>query len=97
MIEKVRERLINYLKRDRNGIRREVLSIMSDGKKYTTVEVYEILKSKGYNVNLRGVSAMLGLMNTRLGIVKTEMGEKNRYYVKPEFIELVKSVLREFS
>ncbi len=97
MIEKVRERLINYLKRDRSGIRREVLSIMSDGKKYTTVEVYEILKSKGYNVNLRGISAMLGLMNTRLGIVKTEMGEKNRYYVKPEFIELVKSVLREFS
>lgn len=97
MIEKIRERLINYLRRDKNGIRREVLSIMSDGRKYTTVEIYEILKSKGYNVNLRGVSAMLGLMNTRLGIVKTEMGEKNKYYVKSEYLELVKSVLREFS
>lgn len=97
MIEKIRERLVNYLKRDKNGIRREVLSIMSDGKKYTTFEIYEMLRSKGYNVNLRGVSAMLGLMNTRLGIVRTEMGEKNRYYVKSEYIELVKSVLREFS
>lgn len=97
MIEKIRERLINYLRRDRKGIRREVLSIMSDGRKYTTIEIYEILKSKGYKVNIRGVSAMLGLMNTRLGIVRTEMGEKNRYYVKSEYIELVKSVLREFS
>ncbi len=95
MMEKIRERLINYLRRDRKGVRREVLTVMVDGRKYTTSEIYEILKSKGYDVNLRGVSAMLGLMNTRLGIVRTEMGEKNRYYIKPEYIELVKSVLKE--
>ncbi|WP_457549324.1 DUF2551 domain-containing protein [Archaeoglobus sp.] len=97
MMEKIQDRLVNYLKRDKKGVRREVLSIMIDGRKYTTSEIYEILKAKGYDVNLRGVSAMLGLMNTRLGIVRTETGEKNRYYIKPEYIELVKSVLRDFS
>jgi arginine repressor len=97
MKEEIKRRLINYLKRDRKGIRREVLGILVDGNKYTTNEIYEILRSKGYDVNLRGVSAMLGLMNTRLGIVRTEMSEKNRYYIKPEYIDLVKSVLEEYS
>ncbi len=97
MKEEIRRRLINYLKRDRRGIRREVLSILIDGKKYTTNEIYNILRSRGYDINLRGVSAMLGLMNTRLGIVRTEMSEKNRYYIKTEYIDLVKSVLEEYS
>ncbi len=97
MREEIRRRLINYLRRDKMGIRREVLSILVDGEKHTTNEIYEILKSKGYDVNLRGISAMLGLMNTRLGIVRTEMSEKNRYYIKSEYINLVKSILREFA
>ncbi|RLI84908.1 MAG: hypothetical protein DRP01_07385 [Archaeoglobales archaeon] len=97
MREEIRRRLVNYLKRDKKGIRREVLGILVDGRKHTTNEIYEIVKSKGYDVNLRGISAMLGLMNTRLGIVRTEMSEKNRYYIKSEYVELVKSILREFS
>ena len=95
MIEEIRRRLIRYLERDRKGIRREVLGILVDGKKYTTTEIYEKLKQKGYDINLRGVSAMIGLMNTKLGIVKMEIGERNKYYIKPEYIDLVKSVLKE--
>ncbi len=95
MMEEIRRRLIRYLERDRKGIRREVLSILVDGKKYTTTEIYEKLRQKGYDINLRGVSAMIGLMNTKLGIVKMEIGERNKYYIKPEYIDLVKSVLKE--
>jgi arginine repressor len=94
MMEEIRRRLIRYLERDRKGIRREVLSILVDGKKYTTTEIYEKLRQKGYDINLRGVSAMIGLMNTKLGIVKMEIGERNRYYIKSEYIDLVKSVLK---
>jgi len=95
MMEEIRRRLVRYLERDRKGIRGEVLSILVDGKKYTTTEIYEKLKQKGYDINLRGVSAMIGLMNTKLGIVKMEIGERNKYYIKPEYIDLVKSVLKE--
>jgi len=95
MMEEIRRRLVRYLERDRKGIRREVLTILVDGKKYTTTEIYEKLRQKGYDINLRGVSAMIGLMNTKLGIVKMEIGERNKYYIKPEYIDLVKSVLRE--
>ncbi len=90
----IKSRLRKYLERDRKGIRRRLLMVLLEGEKYTTEEIYERLNSK--DVNQRGVSAMVGLMSSRLGIIKTELGEKNRYCIKPEYAEVVKSVLQEF-
>lgn len=39
---------------------------------------------------------MLGFMKKRVGIVGVETGKKNRYYIKSEYLEFVKSILREF-
>ncbi len=94
--EEIEARLRKYLERDRKGIRRELLRLLLDGRKYTTVEIYERLKAKGFDLNARGVSAMVGLMSARLGILKMELGEKNKYFLKPEYMDLVKSVLEEF-
>ncbi len=94
--EEIEARLRKYLDRDKKGIRKELLKLLLDGKRYTTTELYERLKEKGFDLNIRGVSAMVGLMSARLGILKMELGEKNRYYLKPEYIDLVKSVLEEF-
>jgi hypothetical protein len=96
MRDEIRKRLIKYLERDKKGIRREVLTIFLDGNKYTTIELYERLREKGYEINPRGVSAMVGLINTRLGILKMEMSERNKYYLKPEYIDLVRNVLEEY-
>ena len=96
MRDEIRKRLIKYLERDKKGIRREVLTIFLDGNKYTTIELYERLREKGYEINPRGVSAMVGLLNTRLGILKMEMSERNKYYLKPEYIDLVWNVLEEY-
>lgn len=94
--EEIEARLRKYLERDRKGIRKELLKLFLDGKKYTTTEIYEKLKEKGFDLNARGVSAMVGLMSARLGILKMELGEKNRYFLKPEYVDLVKSILEEF-
>jgi len=90
----IKSRLRKYLERDRKGIRRKLLMALLEGDKYTTEEIYKKLNTK--DVNQRGVSAMVGLMCSRLGIIKTELGERNRYYIKPEYAEIVKSVLQEF-
>lgn len=94
--EEIEARLRKYLERDKKGVRKELLKLLLDGKRYTTTEIYEKLKEKGFDLNARGVSAMVGLMSARLGILKMELGEKNRYYLKPEYTDLVKSVLEEF-
>ena len=94
--EEIEARLRKYLERDRKGVRRELLKLLLDGKKYTTAEIYQKLREKGFDLNARGVSAMVGLMSARLGILKMELGEKNRYFLKPEYVDLVKSILEEF-
>lgn len=87
-------RLKKYLENDKNGIRKELLLVFLDGKKHTSDEVYEILKSKGFAMNKRSVSAMLGVVSSKLGIVKTELGEKKKYYIKGEYVELVERVVK---
>ncbi len=92
----IEARLKKYLNRDRNGVRRALIRLLLNGEKYTTDEIFGILNSMNFDLNIRGVSAMVGLISARLGILKVEMGEKNRYYMKEEYRELVKRVLEEY-
>ncbi|MEM1752625.1 MAG: DUF2551 domain-containing protein, partial [Archaeoglobaceae archaeon] len=65
MVE-VAERVKAYLERDKTGIRKDLLLILLQGGKYTTSEIYEILKKKGYDINQKGVSAMIGIIGSRV-------------------------------
>lgn len=94
--EEIEERLKKYLERDRNGIRRELLKILLEGEKYTTDEIYNRLKERlNTSVNKRGVSAMVGLMCARLGILKTELGDKNKYYINQQYADLVRELIEK--
>ncbi|MHC1630920.1 MAG: DUF2551 domain-containing protein [Methanotrichaceae archaeon] len=96
--EQVEERLRNYLKRDGIGIRKAVLNLFLHGKSYTTEEVYNHLDKGGFDVSYRGVSAMVGLMNTRLGILSIDVsGDHNTYSLKPDHKNIVSSVLENYS
>ncbi|WP_202320308.1 DUF2551 domain-containing protein [Archaeoglobus neptunius] len=92
----VESRVRKYLERDKNGLRKELLRVLLDGKKFTTAEIHQILSERGYSISSRGISAMVGLISARLGILKTELGEKNRYYLKPEYAELVRRIVEEY-
>jgi len=94
--KEIEYRLRRYLERDKKGIRKELLKLLLDNKKYTTDEIYQKLKDKDLDLKARGVSAMVGLMSARLGILKMELGEKNKYYLKEEYADLVRSILKEF-
>lgn len=94
--EEIEARLRKYLERDKKGIRKELLKLLLQGGKYTTEEIYKELNHRGIQLNIRGVSAMVGLMSARLGILKMELGEKNKYFLKPEYAELVESILKEY-
>ncbi len=96
MNSEIESRVRKYLERDKNGIRRELIKILLEGKKFTTEEIHRRLAEKGYAINVRGVSAMVGLISARLGILKTELGEKNKYYLRKEYAELVENILKDF-
>jgi hypothetical protein len=92
--DEIEARLRKYLERDRKGVRKKLLRILLQGEKYTTEEMFNMLH--GTQLNPRGVSAMVGLMGARLGILKTELGNKNKYFLRSEYAELVRSILEEF-
>lgn len=90
----IETRVKRYLKNDKNGVRRELLIILLDGKKHTSEEVCQILRSRGFTVNRKSVSAMLGVVSSKLGIVKIELGERKKYSIKSEYVELVERVVK---
>lgn len=91
---KIEQRLRQYLRRDKEGVRKSLIKIFLTGGKYTVKDVFNMLPAS--SLNIRGISAMVGLMSSRLGILAIELGSKNKYSLKQDYAELVKSVLREF-
>ncbi|MDI9617194.1 MAG: DUF2551 domain-containing protein [Methanothrix sp.] len=95
--ERIQERLRNYLKRDGIGIRKAVLKLFLSDSSFTTEDIFTYLEKEGFNVSYRGVSAMVGLMNTRLGILSIDVsGDHNVYSLKNDHKMIVKSVLENY-
>ncbi len=92
--DRVKERLEKYLSRDENGIRKIVLNLFITGDKFTTGDVYKHLEQESCDVSYRGVSAMVGLMNTRLGILSINVtGDHNIYSLKDDYKMVVQTIL----
>ncbi len=92
----VEDRLKHYLERDGLGVRRAVLELFLQKHIFTTEEVYQHLKNSGFTVSYRGVSAMVGLMNTRLGIFSIDVTKNhNIYSLKDSYKDVVQSLLNQ--
>ncbi len=90
----MKDRLKDYLERDNDGIRRAVLELFLEQQIFTTEEIYQHLKYRGHEVSYRGVSAMVGLMNTKLGIFKIDVTkDRNIYSLKDVYKKTVKVLL----
>jgi hypothetical protein len=98
MDERVKIRLIKFLLKDKLGIRKYLLKLFLQAKSCTTGEVYDYLIKQGFNVNYRGVSAMVGQMHSRLGILRVYSANKrNLYTLKENYLNVVKMVLTPFT
>ena len=83
--------------RDETGIRKSLLKLFLDDRPYTTQNVFDLLKQQGFDVNYRGISAMVGLMNTRLGILRIDVtGDHNVYSLKDEYKNSVKDTMENY-
>lgn len=90
----VQTRILKFLIRDKIGIRKSLLNLFLQTRHYTTSEVYDYLKKQGFEVNYRGVSAMVGQMHTRLGILRIYLKREHRCYsLKDDHRDIVKMIL----
>jgi hypothetical protein len=96
--QKVKNRLIRFLQKDKLGIRKFLLLIFIQMKSCTTVEIYDYIIKQGFNINYRAVSSMVGQMHSRLGILRFNLtNEHNVYTIKEDYLGIVKMVLTPFS
>lgn len=96
--QKVKNRLIRFLLKDKIGIRKSLLRLFSEEKNCNTVEIYDYLIKQGFKVNYRAVSSMVGQMHSRLGILRFNLtNEHNVYTIKEDYLDIVKMVLTPFS
>lgn len=73
------------------------MKLFLNEKPYTTQNVFDLLKEQGFDVNYRGISAMVGLMNTRLGILRIDVkGDHNVYSLKDEYKNSVKATMDNY-
>ena len=94
--DKVKERVMKYLSRDEKNIRKTVLNLFLNGSKFTTIDIYYYLINREFHVSYRGVSAMVGLMNTRLGILSINVtGNHNIYSIKENYKDTLKYLLEK--
>lgn len=92
--ERVKERVVKYIGRDGTGIRKEMLKMFLDVGTFTTGDAFEYLKKTDFKISYRGVSAMVGLLNTRLGILSINVnGDRNIYSLKDDYKDVVRFVL----
>ena len=98
MDERVKIRLIKFLLKDKLGVRKFLLKLFLQAKSCTTGEAYDYLLKQGFNVNYRGVSAMVGQMHSRLGILRVySINKRNVYTLKENYLDIVKMVLTPFT
>ena len=96
--EGAKTRLIKFLLKDKMGIRISLVWLFLQTKSCTTVEIYDFLIKQGFNVNYRAVSAMVGQMHSRLGILRVNLtNEHNVYSLKEDYLDIVKMILPPFS
>ena len=95
--EGVKRRLMKYLVKDKIGIRKCLLMLFLQARTYSTCEIYDYLKKRGFDVNYKGVSAMVGQMHSRLGILSIYLTKDHNFYsLKEKHGEAVKIVLNSY-
>lgn len=94
--EELLQRLMRYVSNDPKGIRRAVLESFAHGDELTTRHILTQLEERGISVSSQSVNSMVGLLASRMGLLRVSMNGKRRSYVlKGEYMELLRGVLEQ--
>ncbi|HIH69774.1 DUF2551 domain-containing protein [Methermicoccus shengliensis] len=94
--EELLQRLMRYVGNDPRGIRRAVLESFACGEELTTEHILTQLGERGMCVSKQSVNSMVGLLASRMGLLRVSTNGKRRSYaLKAEYMELLRGVLEQ--
>jgi hypothetical protein len=92
----IKEKMKEYLINDRIGLRKAILEFFLHEKSCTTEDVYRSIR-EGFDVSHKSISAIVGLINPRLGILNVDVrGNRNIYSLKKPYRNLIKAILENY-
>jgi Fe2+ or Zn2+ uptake regulation protein len=96
VVNEINKRLRDYLATDVQGIRRIVLQAFVKMKSLTADTLHRILMERGFSITLKQVTAMLGVIHSKLGILhahKNSYDSKYEYSLKEKYENMVQMAL----
>jgi hypothetical protein len=96
VVNEITKRLQQYLATDVQGIRRIVLQAFVKMKNLTADTLHRILVERDFNITLKQVTAMLGVIHSKLGILhahKNTYDAKYEYSLKDKYCNIVEKAL----
>lgn len=96
VVNEITKRLYDYLSTDVNGIRRVALQAFVKLKRMTADTLHRILIERKFMITLKQVTAMLGVIHSKLGILhahKNSYDAKYEYSLRDKYAEIVERAL----
>ncbi|MCD1296173.1 hypothetical protein CUJ83_14315 [Methanocella sp. CWC-04] len=96
VVNEITKRLYDYLATDTSGIRRVVLQVFVKLKTLTADTLHRILVERNFTITLKQVTAMLGVIHSKLGILhahKNSYDAKYEYSIKEKYSHIVEKAL----
>ena len=93
--KEIRRRLRGYLLRDKTGIRREVLGLFLRLRSLTILRIHEFL-TRRFSVSLHALASMVGIIASRIGILRVKKQQDSPYAVyelREEYVDVVAQLL----
>ncbi len=93
---KIKKRLERYLELDSNGIRRYLMELLIQLKKFTVHTLYQVI-SQRFKVSYSTVAAMVGYIHSKLGLLhahKDSYKTPTIYSLKDEYVDIIKTTLK---
>ncbi|NLB01398.1 MAG: DUF2551 domain-containing protein [Methanomicrobiales archaeon] len=91
----IESRLKEYLSRDRDGIRHELLNLFVRVKSLTIPQIHEKLQEQ-FTISYHSIASMVGTIASRIGILRVRRnaeGTNSIYELKDQYVDVVTNIL----
>ncbi len=80
------ERLRTWIRRDKTGLRREILRAILELKEFGAEDLHGYLAERGFEVKVKSLRSILGHLSSRVGILKQKRTSAGfRYELRGRF------------
>ena len=91
----IESRLKEYLSRDRDGLRHELLNLFVRVKSLTIPQIHEKLQEQ-FSISYHSIASMVGTIASRIGILRVRRnaeGTNSIYELKDQYVDVVTNIL----